>query len=165
MWIFAWGTASCTCTTSGRAPVFWHHGTPNLGLPPEPLFRPGVRWLSYDRPGYGTSTPLPGRTVASAVTDISHIADELGLSAFAVVGHSGGGPHTLACATLLGDRVTAGVAAACLAPFDATGLDHFAGMIPSGSASLRAVRRRSSTSPPAPSTTRSSPRRPRRAAR
>ncbi|MEU7480935.1 alpha/beta hydrolase [Lentzea sp. NPDC042327] len=76
-------------------PVFWHHGTPNLGLPPEPLFRPGVRWLSYDRPGYGTSTPLPGRSVVSAATDISHIADELGLSAFAVVSYSGGGPHAL----------------------------------------------------------------------
>jgi pimeloyl-ACP methyl ester carboxylesterase len=39
-------------------PVFWHHGTPNLGLPPEPLFRPGVRWVSYDRPGYGGSTAV-----------------------------------------------------------------------------------------------------------
>ncbi|WP_313888135.1 alpha/beta fold hydrolase [Lentzea alba] len=69
-------------------PVFWHHGTPNLGLPPEPLFRPGVRWISYDRPGHGTSTPVPGRTVGSAATDISHIADALGLGQFAVFGHS-----------------------------------------------------------------------------
>ncbi|KOV79132.1 alpha/beta fold hydrolase [Nocardia sp. NRRL S-836] len=120
-------------------PVFWHHGTPNLGLPPEPLFRPGVRWISYDRPGYGTSTPVPGRTVASAATDVAHIADELGISTFAVVGHSGGGPHALACAALLGDRVTGVVAAASMAPFDAPGLDPFAGMIASGQASLRAA--------------------------
>ena len=120
-------------------PVFWHHGTPNLGLPPEPLFRPGVRWISYDRPGYGTSTPLPGRTVGSAATDISHIADALGLEQFAVFGHSGGAPHALACAALLPDRVTAAVAAASVAPFDASDLSWFEGMIASGEDSLRAA--------------------------
>ncbi len=50
--------------------VFWLHGTPNVGAPPEPLFpaaaRLGLRWVSYDRPGYGGSTPNPGRAVASA---------------------------------------------------------------------------------------------------
>ncbi|MFI6100568.1 alpha/beta fold hydrolase [Lentzea sp. NPDC051213] len=120
-------------------PVFWHHGTPNLGLPPEPLFRPGVRWVSYDRPGYGSSTAVPGRTVASAAADISHIADALGIARFAVFGHSGGAPHALACAALLPDRVTAVVAGASLAPFDAAGLSWFSGMIASGEASLRAA--------------------------
>ncbi|MCP2201497.1 Pimeloyl-ACP methyl ester carboxylesterase [Lentzea flava] len=120
-------------------PVFWHHGTPNLGLPPEPLFRPGVRWISYDRPGYGTSSAVPGRPVASAAADISHIADALDIPQFAVFGHSGGAPHALACAALLPDRVTAVVAAAPLAPFDADGLDWFAGMTASGEASLRAA--------------------------
>jgi pimeloyl-ACP methyl ester carboxylesterase len=120
-------------------PVFWHHGTPNLGLPPEPLFRRGVRWISYDRPGYGTSTAVPDRTVASAAADISHIADALDIEQFAVFGHSGGAPHALACAALLPDRVTAAVAAAPLAPFDADGLDWFAGMVTSAEASLRAA--------------------------
>jgi pimeloyl-ACP methyl ester carboxylesterase len=120
-------------------PVFWHHGTPNLGLPPEPLFRPGVRWVSYDRPGYGGSTAVPGRTVESAATDTSHIADALGISKFAVFGHSGGAPHALACAALLPDRVTAVVAGAPLAPFGADGLDWFAGMVASAEASLRAA--------------------------
>lgn len=120
-------------------PVFWHHGTPNLGLPPEPLFRPGVRWISYDRPGYGGSTAVPDRSVGSAATDVSHIADALGISQFAVVGHSGGAPHALACAALLPGRVTAVVAGASLAPFDAAGLDWFAGMIASGEATLRAA--------------------------
>jgi pimeloyl-ACP methyl ester carboxylesterase len=120
-------------------PVFWHHGTPNLGLPPEPLFRPGVRWVSYDRPGYGGSTAVPGRSVGSAAADISHIADSLGISQFAVFGHSGGAPHALACAALLPDRVTAVVAGASLAPFDASGLSWFDGMVPSAEASLRAA--------------------------
>lgn len=120
-------------------PVFWHHGTPNLGLPPEPLFRPGIRWVSYDRPGYGGSTAVPNRSVASAAADVAHIADSLGILEFAVVGHSGGAPHALACAALLPGRVTAVVAGASLAAFDATGLDWFAGMIASGEASLRAA--------------------------
>src|ERR687890_2646781 len=50
--------------------VFWHHGSPNIGAPPEPLFsaadRLGIRWVSYDRPGYGGATPPPGRGVGSA---------------------------------------------------------------------------------------------------
>ncbi len=44
--------------------VVWHHGTPNIGAPPRPLFgaaaRLGIRWVSYDRPGYGGSTAAPG---------------------------------------------------------------------------------------------------------
>ena len=32
----------------GRFAVFWHHGTPNIGAPPEPLFpaaaQLGIRW-------------------------------------------------------------------------------------------------------------------------
>jgi pimeloyl-ACP methyl ester carboxylesterase len=40
--------------------VFWHHGTPNTGAPPAPLFAAaaerGIRWISHDRPGYGGST-------------------------------------------------------------------------------------------------------------
>jgi pimeloyl-ACP methyl ester carboxylesterase len=77
--------------------------------------------------------------VSSAATDISHIADALGISQFAVFGHSGGAPHALACAALLPDRVTAVVAGAPLAPFDADGLDWFAGMVASAEASLRAA--------------------------
>ena len=45
-------------------PVFWLHGTPNIGPPPEPLFtdagRLGLRWLGYDRPGYGAPAHSPG---------------------------------------------------------------------------------------------------------
>jgi pimeloyl-ACP methyl ester carboxylesterase len=123
----------------GGRPVFWHHGTPNIGAPPEPLLVPGVRWISYDRPGYGGSTPRPGRTIGSAAEEVAAVADALGLDRFAVMGHSGGGSHALACAALLGDRVTGVISAAGLAPYGAEGLDWYAGMIPSGVASLRAA--------------------------
>ncbi|SDL41132.1 alpha/beta fold hydrolase [Nonomuraea jiangxiensis] len=126
-----------------RLPVLWHHGTPNLGSPPEPLFpaseRLGIRWVSYDRPGYGSSTPEPGRTVGSAAGYARHVADALGIGTFAVMGHSGGASHALACAALLPERVRAVVAAAPMAPYDAEGLDWFAGMYRSGQDSLRAA--------------------------
>src|ERR671912_1216734 len=93
----------------GRLAVFWHHGSPNIGAPPEPLFpaadRLGIRWVSYDRPGYGGSTPRPERDVASAAGDVSAVADAWGIERFAVMGHSSGGSHALACAALLPERV------------------------------------------------------------
>ena len=123
--------------------VFWHHGTPNTGSPPEPLFAAaaerGIRWVSHDRPGYGGSTPHPGRDVASAAADVASVADALGIDRFAVMGHSGGGPHALACAAVLPRRVLAAVCMSGLAPFGAEGLDWFAGMTPSGAAELRAA--------------------------
>jgi pimeloyl-ACP methyl ester carboxylesterase len=62
--------------------------------------------LVYDRPGYGGSTRQPGRTVADAVDDVRALADAYGWNRFAVFGGSGGGPHALACAARLPDRVT-----------------------------------------------------------
>ena len=127
----------------GRLAVFWHHGTPNIGAHPEPLFaaadRLGIRWVSYDRPGYGGSSPRPDRDVASAADAASAVADALSIDRFAVMGHSGGGSHALACAALLPERVLGVVSVAGLAPFGAKGLDFFAGMSDSGVASLRAA--------------------------
>ncbi|RSN57271.1 alpha/beta hydrolase [Amycolatopsis sp. WAC 04182] len=138
------GTTLHTHDTGGAGwAVFWHHGTPNIGAPPVPLFaaaeRLGLRWVSYDRPGYGGSSPRPGRDVASAASDVEKIADALGIERFAVFGHSGGGPHAFACAALLPERVTAMICVASLAPYDAEGLDWFAGMGAAGAASLRAA--------------------------
>jgi pimeloyl-ACP methyl ester carboxylesterase len=132
-----------TNDADGRLTVFWHHGTPNVGAPPAPLFvaaeERGMRWVSYDRPGYGGSTPHPDRDVASAASYASTIADALGIDRFAVMGHSGGGPHALACGALLPERVLGVVSVAGLAPFDAEGLDWIAGMAASAAAELRAA--------------------------
>ncbi len=128
---------------AARLAVFWHHGSPNIGAPPEPLFaaaaRLGIRWVSYDRPGYGGSTHHRDRDVASAAADASAVADALGIYRFAVMGHSGGGPHALACGALLPERVLGVVSVAGLAPFGAEGLDWFEGFGPSGVAELRAA--------------------------
>jgi len=129
--------------TDARLPVFWQHGTPSTGAPPEPLLGAadgnGLRWVSYDRPGYGGSTPRPGRDAASAAADMAGIADALGIGQFAVLGHSGGGPHALACAALLPERVLSVVSVSGLAPLPADGLDWYAGMAASVAAELRAA--------------------------
>jgi pimeloyl-ACP methyl ester carboxylesterase len=128
-----------------RLAVFWHHGTPNLGAPPEPLLpaaaRLGIRWVSYDRPGYGRSTPRPGRDLAAAADEVASVADSLGIGRFGVMGHSGGSVFALACGALLPERVLAVVCVAGLAPCDAQGLDWFAGMGAAGAADLRAAAR------------------------
>jgi pimeloyl-ACP methyl ester carboxylesterase len=115
--------------------VVWHHGSPQTGAPLEPLLaaaaRRGIRLVSYARPSYGGSTPLPGRDVASAAGDVAQLADALGASRFAVMGASGGGPHALACAAVLGERVTGAVCLAGIAPFTED-FDWFAGMASDG---------------------------------
>jgi pimeloyl-ACP methyl ester carboxylesterase len=88
----------------------------------------GIRLVAYDRPGYGGSTPAPDRSVADAAGDVAAIAEALGVERFAVWGISGGGPHALACAALLPERVVAVASLASVAPIDAEGLDWLAGM-------------------------------------
>jgi pimeloyl-ACP methyl ester carboxylesterase len=116
---------------NGR-PVLVHNGTPNSRL----LFerdvvraeRQGIRLISYDRPGYGGSTAQRGRTVADCAADVRAIAAALEIERLAVWGISGGGPHAIACAALLPDLVPAVAVLAASAPWDAPGLDYFAGM-------------------------------------
>ena len=113
-------------------PVIVHHGTPFAGLLYEPHERDAaerrIRLVGYSRPGYGASTRRPGRTVASAAADVADLADALGIGRFATWGISGGGPHALACAALLPDRVVAAASLAGVAPYDAEGFDYLAGM-------------------------------------
>ena len=113
-------------------PVLVHSGTPNsrhlYGPHLELALEQGIRLISYDRPGYGGSTPQPGRTIGDCATDVETIADALDIDRFAVWGISGGGPHALACASLLPDRLVAVASLASPAPYDAAGLDYFAGM-------------------------------------
>lgn len=113
-------------------PVFYLHGTPGSRVGPRPTDEELVKcrvWLiSFDRPGYGRSDRLESRTVADVASDVKAIADEFGLERFAVLGRSGGGPHALACAALLPERVTRAAALVSLAPQGVRGLEWFDGM-------------------------------------
>ena len=116
-------------------PVFLLHGTPGSRLSgqhphPERVTDAGLRVITYDRPGYGRSTRQPGRSVVDCVGDVAAIADELDIERFAVTGGSGGGPHALAVAARLPERITRAESNVGGAPYEAPGLDWFDGMDP-----------------------------------
>lgn len=112
--------------------VLFHTGTPSAGVLFEPMVTAGaargLRHVAYSRPGYGASDRRAGRSVADCAADVKSIADQLGIERFYTVGWSGGGPHALACAALLDERVIAAATLASVAPRLAEGLDWLAGM-------------------------------------
>ena len=115
----------------GGYPVMVHVGTPGCrrlyGTTVADAASRGLRLISYDRPGYGDSTPSPGRSTADCAADVQVICDALGIDRLAMWGLSGGGPHVLACAALLPNLVVAAAALCSLAPYDADGLDWLQG--------------------------------------
>ena len=120
-------------TGAGDGPaILFHHGTPSCGVAmpvwAQDARERGARLIGYSRPGYERSTPDPGRTVADAGADSAAIMDALGVERFVTWGVSGGGPHALACAAALPDRVAAVASVAGVAPFRARGLNYFDGM-------------------------------------
>lgn len=115
-------------------PVFSLHGTPNSRFArhyDERVYREaGARVITYDRPGYGGSDRHPGRRVVDCVSDVTVIAASLGVGRFAVVGTSGGGPHALAVAARLPDRVSRAACVVGVAPYDTPDFDWLEGMDP-----------------------------------
>jgi pimeloyl-ACP methyl ester carboxylesterase len=63
------------------------------------------------------STRNPGRTVADVAADMADVLDALEVDRCLVAGKSGGGPHALATAALLPDRVAAVISIAGCRPY------------------------------------------------
>lgn len=76
----------------------------------------GIRFIATDRPGHGISDPQPDRQLLDWPEDVCQLADHLGVERFYVEGHSAGGPHALACAHQLPERVLAGAIISGVAP-------------------------------------------------
>jgi len=113
--------------------LLFHMGTPSSGLPSATLIEQaataGLRLVTYSRAGYGNSTRRPGRSVVDIVEDMAIVLDAVGdADRLYVIGWSGGGPHALATAARLPDRVIAAATIASIAPYPASGLDYLAGM-------------------------------------
>jgi pimeloyl-ACP methyl ester carboxylesterase len=115
-------------------PLIFHNGTPagliGFATMTSEASSRGLRTVMYGRPGYGASTPCPGRQVADAASDVAAVLDGLGAGSFVTIGWSGGGPHALACAARLPGRCLAAATMAGVAPYRAGGLDWLAGMGP-----------------------------------
>jgi pimeloyl-ACP methyl ester carboxylesterase len=115
-------------------PVIALHGTPGgrLGRPPgeDKIKELGIRLITYDRAGYGWSDRHRGRRVVDCVGDVAAIADHLAIDQFATMGGSGGGPHVLAVAAKLGERVTRAHCVVGVGPYGVDDLDFLDGMDP-----------------------------------
>lgn len=95
----------------GGRPVLGFHGAPACRV----LFRPadviarrlGLSLIAPDRPGYGLSSPMVGRTLADWSADTVELLDHLAVPRAAILAVSGGGPYGVAVAAQLGTRITA----------------------------------------------------------
>lgn len=80
--------------------VLYFHGAPSSRLDAlmyeDEIDASGIRVIAIDRPGFGRSSPQPGRVLADWPNNVAQVADQLGLESFAVVGASAGGVHAIA---------------------------------------------------------------------
>lgn len=83
--------------------LLWCHGGPGNRLEPsfvaEAAVRAGIRPIGIDRPGYGLSSPQPGRTIGGWVPDALAVLDHLGIDRFLTLGMSTGGAYAIALAS------------------------------------------------------------------
>jgi pimeloyl-ACP methyl ester carboxylesterase len=116
----------------GGLPLVFHHGTPGSGLPDSQAFERavharGLRYVSASRAGYGGSDRDAGRRVVDVVADTAAVLAALGAAESVIAGHSGGGPHALACAARL-PGVRSALVIAGVAPADLLGDAFLTGM-------------------------------------
>ena len=90
----------------------------------------GLRYVAWSRPGYGDSTRQQGRSVADVAADTAAVLDWIGADRAYTLGWSGGGPHAMATAALLPERIVAAATIGGVAPYPAEGIDWFEGMGP-----------------------------------
>jgi pimeloyl-ACP methyl ester carboxylesterase len=104
-------------------PVFHFNGFPGTRLEAKLIAdaaaRSGVRLIGIDRPGLGLSDFQPGRQILDWPDDVIELADALGLDRFSIVGVSGGGPFSAACAFKISERLVACGIIAGTPPMDA----------------------------------------------
>jgi len=111
---------------TGR-PLLYCHGMPGSRL--EPTVFEGsatarqIRVVAIDRPGYGATSPLGPRTLGDEVDDVHALVDGLGIDSFDVLGFSGGGPHAVAAAASLPDRVERLTLVSSWSPFEAVEME------------------------------------------
>jgi len=91
-------------------PLFFFHGFPGSrydgAYTGQAAAEMGIRLIAPERPGMGYSDFKPNRKLLDWPDDVCFLADSLHLETFGVLGYSGGGPHALACAYKIAERLT-----------------------------------------------------------
>ena len=95
------------------SPLLYFHGYPSSRLEGVGMDRVArkrnVRVFTLERPGFGISTPQPGRRVIDYVKDVKEFTDHMGFKRVTIVGGSGGGPYALACSYALPQEMLSAV--------------------------------------------------------
>lgn len=103
-------------------PLHVFHGLPGCRFQAALLHGPaqaaGVGLFAADRPGFGRSSPAPGRSILGWADDVAQLADALGHARFGVLGISCGGPYALACARRMPKRIAYTGLLAGIGPMD-----------------------------------------------
>lgn len=105
------------------SPVLYFHGSPGSrlegALTHEAAVAHQLRIIAPERPGYGNSNFQRGRRFDDWPRDVAALTTALGIDRFAVVGLSGGGPHVVACALAMPERIVAAAIVSGAGPVDA----------------------------------------------
>lgn len=84
----------------------------------------GARLIIPDRPGFGLSSPLPGRKLSDWPKDVEQLANQLGINDFSIVGFCGGAPYALICAQNINERLKHVTIVSGVTPYDNINLLH-----------------------------------------
>jgi pimeloyl-ACP methyl ester carboxylesterase len=106
----------------GGRPIFYFHGWPSSRLEgclhEATAIQKGVCLIAIDRPGFGLADFQSRRRILDWPQDVLAVATALGIARFAIIGVSGGGPHALACAALIPERLTSVALLGSMGPLD-----------------------------------------------
>ncbi len=107
-------------------PVVAVHGSPDSSavwaLLDDDARRARARVIAPDRPGFGDSTPEPGRSVLDWVDDLGELTEHLELASFRLLAISGGSPYALAVAATHPHRIDHLGLLSVISPLDAPGI-------------------------------------------
>lgn len=107
-------------------PVVAMHGSPDSAtvwrLADAAARATGVRLIAPDRPGFGASTPKPGRSILDWVDDLDALTGHLDLASYRILAISGGSPYALAAAWRHPERIPALGLLSVIAPLDVPGI-------------------------------------------
>jgi len=108
-------------------PLLYLHGHPGSRLDlgrddlVAPLVDAGYRLIGLDRPGFGGTRFVPGRTITDWAQDVDEVANRLQLERFALLSLSAGGLFALACAARFPGRLNGVCLMSPVAPSDMPG--------------------------------------------